>query len=48
MTDPSNITAPTQFIETKLETYAYRRFGSGSCRAPLGCSQNESEFATCH
>jgi pimeloyl-ACP methyl ester carboxylesterase len=26
----SNITAPTQFVETKSETYAYRRFGSGS------------------
>jgi pimeloyl-ACP methyl ester carboxylesterase len=26
---PSNITAPTQFIETGLETYAYRRFGRG-------------------
>ena len=26
----SNITALTQFIETKLETYAYRRFGTGS------------------
>ena len=26
----SNMTAPTQFIETALETYAYRRFGTGS------------------
>src|SRR3954447_3950418 len=26
----SNTTAPTQFIESKLETYAYRRFGTGS------------------
>jgi pimeloyl-ACP methyl ester carboxylesterase len=26
----SNITAPTQFIETGLETYAYRRFGRGA------------------
>jgi pimeloyl-ACP methyl ester carboxylesterase len=26
----SNITAPTQFIETRLETYAYRRFGGGA------------------
>jgi pimeloyl-ACP methyl ester carboxylesterase len=26
----SNITAPTQFIETGLETYAYRRFGAGA------------------
>lgn len=26
----SNITAPTQFVQTKTETYAYRRFGSGS------------------
>jgi pimeloyl-ACP methyl ester carboxylesterase len=26
----SNITAPTQFIETRLETYAYRRFGRGT------------------
>jgi pimeloyl-ACP methyl ester carboxylesterase len=27
---PSNITAPTQFVETGLETYAYRRFGRGA------------------
>ena len=27
--DASAITAPTQFIETRLETYAYRRFGGG-------------------
>jgi pimeloyl-ACP methyl ester carboxylesterase len=26
----STITAPTQFIETSLETYAYRRFGGGA------------------
>jgi pimeloyl-ACP methyl ester carboxylesterase len=26
----SSITAPTQFIETGLETYAYRRFGRGA------------------
>jgi pimeloyl-ACP methyl ester carboxylesterase len=26
----SNITAATRFIETKLETYAYRRFGDGA------------------
>src|SRR5215207_3625035 len=25
-----NSTAPTQFIETRLETYAYRRFGGGA------------------
>ena len=29
----SNITAPTQFIETPLETYAYRRFGGAAFRA---------------
>ena len=28
--DVSAITAPTQFVETKLETYAYRRFGGGA------------------
>jgi pimeloyl-ACP methyl ester carboxylesterase len=28
--DASAVTAPTQFIETSLETYAYRRFGGGS------------------
>jgi pimeloyl-ACP methyl ester carboxylesterase len=28
--DASNITAPTHFIETRLETYAYRRFGRGA------------------
>jgi pimeloyl-ACP methyl ester carboxylesterase len=30
MNDASNITAPTQFIQTKLEKYAYRRFGKGT------------------
>jgi pimeloyl-ACP methyl ester carboxylesterase len=28
--DASNTTAPTQFIKTKLESYAYRRFGRGA------------------
>src|SRR5215207_10687166 len=28
-----NSTAPTQFIETRLETYAYRRFGGGAAPA---------------
>ena len=28
--DASNTTAPTRFIETGLETYAYRRFGAGA------------------
>lgn len=28
--DASAITAPTQFVETKLETYAYRHFGGGA------------------
>lgn len=35
----SNTTAPTQFIETRLETYAYRRFGSGD-GLPLLCLQH--------
>ena len=39
MTDASNITAPTQFIETKLEKYAYRRFGKGT-GLPLLCLQH--------
>ena len=25
----SNITSPTQFLETRKERYAYRRFGNG-------------------
>jgi pimeloyl-ACP methyl ester carboxylesterase len=33
------ITAPTQFIKTKLETYAYRRFGAGAA-PPLVCLQH--------
>jgi hypothetical protein len=37
--DASNITAPTQFVETKLEKYAYRRFGSGP-GLPLLCLQH--------
>jgi pimeloyl-ACP methyl ester carboxylesterase len=28
--EASAITAPTQFIETRRETYAYRRFGAGA------------------
>ena len=32
-------TAPTQFIETRLETYAYRRFGGGGA-PPLVCLQH--------
>src|SRR5687768_90965 len=28
--ETSAVTAPTQFIETRLETYAYRRFGGGA------------------
>jgi pimeloyl-ACP methyl ester carboxylesterase len=39
MANASNITAPTQFIETKLEKYAYRRFGKGAGR-PLLCLQH--------
>jgi pimeloyl-ACP methyl ester carboxylesterase len=30
MSQTGNATAPTQFIETRLEKYAYRRFGSGA------------------
>ena len=30
MTNASNITAPTQFIETRLEKYAHLCFGSGA------------------
>lgn len=32
-------TAPTRFIETRLETYAYRRFGAGA-GPPLVCLQH--------
>ena len=39
MTDASNITAPTQFLDTKSEKYAYRRFGSGP-GLPLLCFQH--------
>jgi pimeloyl-ACP methyl ester carboxylesterase len=39
MTDSSAITAPTRFIETQLEQYAYRRFGSGAV-PPLVCLQH--------
>src|SRR6476661_5784185 len=35
----SATTAPTQFIKTRLETYAYRRFGGGSA-PPLVCLQH--------
>src|SRR5438552_5408972 len=35
----SNTTAPTQFIQTKLEKYAYRRFGKGP-GLPLLCLQH--------
>lgn len=39
MAHASNVTAPTQFIETRLEKYAYRRFGAGA-GAPLLCFQH--------
>jgi pimeloyl-ACP methyl ester carboxylesterase len=39
MAETSNITAPTQFIDTNLEKYAYRRFGTGS-GLPLLCFQH--------
>ena len=38
-TAASNNTAPTQFIETKLEKYAYRRFGNVT-GVPLVCLQH--------
>ena len=37
--EASNITAPTQFIATGEQTYAYRRFGVGSA-PPLLCLQH--------
>ena len=39
MANASNTTAPTQFIDTKLEKYAYRRFGKGN-GLPLLCLQH--------
>jgi pimeloyl-ACP methyl ester carboxylesterase len=39
MAEASNVTAPTQFIDTKLEKYAYRRFGKESA-LPLLCLQH--------
>jgi pimeloyl-ACP methyl ester carboxylesterase len=35
----SNTSAPTQFVQTKDQKYAYRRFGGGSAR-PLLCLQH--------
>src|ERR1700691_3760249 len=39
MANASNTTAPTQFIDTKLEKYAYRRCGKGN-GLPLLCLQH--------
>jgi pimeloyl-ACP methyl ester carboxylesterase len=39
MAEATNVTAPTQFIDSKLEKYAYRRFGKGS-GLPLLCLQH--------
>src|SRR5271167_4611419 len=39
MNDASNITAPTKFVGTNLEKYAYRRFGKGT-GLPLVCLQH--------
>ena len=39
MANASNTTAPTQFIETKLGKYGYRRFGKGN-GLPLLCLQH--------
>ena len=38
-TTDSNTTAPTQFLQGRLETYAYRRVGGGIKR-PLICFQH--------
>lgn len=35
----SSVTAPTKFIQTKLETYACQRFGQGGA-PPLVCLQH--------
>jgi pimeloyl-ACP methyl ester carboxylesterase len=37
--DAGAVTAPTRFIETRLEQYAYRRFGGGTA-LPLVCLQH--------
>src|SRR5258705_2435842 len=37
--EASNITAPTQFVPSSRERYAYRRFGRGSA-PPLLCLQH--------
>ena len=39
MANTSNTTAPTQFIQTNLEKYAYRRLGKGN-GLPLLCLQH--------
>src|SRR6202158_4710192 len=39
MANASNTTAPTQFIQTNLEKYAYRRLGKGNGH-PLLCLQH--------
>jgi pimeloyl-ACP methyl ester carboxylesterase len=39
MSDMSNTATPTQFVKTKLETYAYRRFGN-QFGLPLLCLQH--------
>src|SRR5437868_14518812 len=39
MAHASNTTEPTQFIQTKREKYAYRRFGKGQ-GLPLLCLQH--------
>jgi hypothetical protein len=35
-TKASNVTAPTPFVPSRLETYAYRHFGRGSASPLLG------------
>src|ERR1700694_436769 len=42
MANVSNTTAPTQFTQTKLEKYSYRRFGKGQ-GLPLLCLQYVTE-----
>src|SRR5271169_5868032 len=39
LTASSNVTAPTQVVQTTHETYAYRRFGGGA-KPPLICLQH--------
>jgi len=41
-----NVTAPTQFLQARNATYAYRRFGQGTAGRYSACSISQEHSTT--